>query len=98
MPTLTVLYGPPADPDHFRRHYEETHMPLVRKLPGVRDLRYDLDVITLAGDRPVFAVFHATFDSMEALEAALASPEGQATQADVPNYADGGVTILVERD
>lgn len=98
MPTLTVQYGTPTDPDAFRQHYEQVHVPLALALPGAADLRYSLDVDTLAGDSAVAATFHATFPSREALDAALASPEGQAAQADVPNFASGGVTILVEND
>lgn len=98
MPTLTVLYGPPTNPDEFRRHYEEVHVPLAKALPGATDLRYSLDVDTLVGENPVAAAFHATFATRQALDEALASPEGQAAQADVPNFASGGVTILVEGD
>ncbi|MBM7516902.1 EthD family reductase [Nocardioides nitrophenolicus] len=98
MPTLTVLYGIPSDPDAFRRHYDEVHVPLARALPGATALRYSLAVETLAGEHPVFASFHAEFPTREALDAALASPEGQAAQADVPAFASGGVTILVEGD
>ncbi|WP_348542362.1 EthD family reductase [Dietzia kunjamensis] len=97
MPVLTVLYGQPTDPEAFRRHYEEIHVPLAKALPGATDVSYTLDVDTLAGEA-VFAAFHATFPTRETLDAALASPEGQAAQADVPNFADGGVTILVEQD
>jgi uncharacterized protein (TIGR02118 family) len=98
MPTLTVLYGPPADADAFRAHYVERHLPLAQALPGATDLTYSLDIDTLAGETLVFATFRARFASTDAVEAALASPEGQAAQADVPTFADGGVTILVERD
>ena len=98
MPTLTVLYGVPADADAFRRHYEEVHVPLAKALPGATALRYSLAVETLAGEAPVFASFHADFPTREALDGALASPEGQAAQADVPAFASGGVTILVEDD
>ena len=31
-----VLWGTPQDPDFFERHYREIHVPLVKKLPGVR--------------------------------------------------------------
>lgn len=34
------------------------------------------------------------FDSVEAIQAAMASPEGQATLADVPKFASGGVVVL----
>ncbi len=94
MPTLTVLYGQPTDPAAFRRHYEEVHVPLAAALPGARDLSWTFDVDTLAGDA-VFAVFRAAFATRADLDAALASPEGMAAQADVPAFASGGVTILV---
>lgn len=97
MPVLTVLYGQPTDPEAFGRHYEEIHVPLAKALPGATAIRYTLRVDTLAGET-VFATFHAAFPTREALDAALASPEGQAAQEDVPNFADGGVTILVEQD
>ena len=32
------------------------------------------------------------------LEAVLASPEGQATIADVPNFASGGVTFIFDNE
>ena len=46
------------------------------------------------GDTPYFCVFQADFDDAGALDAALASPEGEATAADVPNYATGGAVLL----
>lgn len=98
MPVLTVLYGPPADVEAFSRHYEDVHVPLAKALPGATNLQYTLAVENLAGDAPVFAAFHASFTTREALDAALASPEGQAAQADVLNFATGGVTILIEGD
>lgn len=91
---LTVLYGTPSDPEEFRRHYTHQHLPLALGLPGARDVRWSLAVDTLAGEA-VFASFQAAFDSREALDAALASEPGREAQADVPNFADGGVTILV---
>ena len=39
-------------------------------------------------------LWEAEFDDAEALGAAMASPEGQAVLADIPNYATGGVVIL----
>jgi len=98
MPTLTVLYGTPVDPAAFRRHYEEVHLPLARELPGAIEQSVTLEVDNLAGEHPVFAVFRARFTTRAELDAALASPAGQAAQADVPAFASGGVTIVVEGD
>jgi uncharacterized protein (TIGR02118 family) len=35
------------------------------------------------------------FESMATFQAALPSPEGQAAAGDLPNFANGGVTLLV---
>ncbi|GAB3367423.1 EthD family reductase [Amycolatopsis echigonensis] len=90
MHRLTVLYPPPADPDHFREYYVSTHLPLVAKMPGLIQSQYSLDVV---GSK-YFAVFHADFESAEALAAAQASEAGKAVSADVPNYATGGVEVM----
>ena len=36
-----------------------------------------------------------SFDSVEAIQNALTSPEGQATAADLANFADTGVELLI---
>ncbi|MDQ7809346.1 EthD family reductase [Amycolatopsis sp. A133] len=90
MHRLTVLYPPPADKDHFRDYYVGTHLPLAAKLPGLVQWQYSLDVAGLGGESRYFAVFHADFESAEAMAAALASEAGKAVAADVPNYATGG--------
>jgi uncharacterized protein (TIGR02118 family) len=94
MHRLLVLYPPPTDPDHFRTYYEETHLGLAAKIPGLRGYRYGFDVAAPGGESPYFCVFEADFDDAAALSAARASPEGHALRADVPNYATGGAVVL----
>ena len=91
MHRLLVLYPPPSDPDHFRSYYEDTHLPLVAKFPGLRGYRYSFDVAAGEGESPYYCVFEADSTMRRLLSAALESPEGQAVRADVPNYATGGV-------
>ncbi len=43
---------------------------------------------------PYYYLADLYMESREAFEALLASPEGQAAVADVPNYATGGATFL----
>jgi uncharacterized protein (TIGR02118 family) len=96
MIKLTALSGHATDPEAFEDYYAATHMPLVDKMPGV--LRYEKAKVvgTPGGDKAPFQrIFEAWFDDEAALGAALASPEGQAVVADLPNFASGGVTILV---
>jgi len=95
MYKLLVLYGHPKDETHFRDYYLNKHLPLAAKTPGVKNPRFSFDVAAVGSDRtPYFCIYEAEFDSAEAMAAAFASPEGQATAADLPNYATGGATML----
>ncbi len=87
MHKVVVLYPPQPDPEAFKAYYESTHLPLARKLPGLLAMRYSFSVASPAGESPYFCIFEADFADGAALGAALASPEGQAVSADVPNYA-----------
>ena len=94
MHRLLVLYPPPADPDHFRTYYEETHLPLAAAIPGLRGYRYAFDVAAGEGDSPYFCAFEGDFEDAAAMGAALDSAQGQAALADIPNYATGGAVPL----
>ena len=91
---IVVLYPPQPDPDAFKAHYLATHIPLARKLPGLIALRYSFAVEAVGGESPYFCVFEADFDDGAALGGAMASPEGQAVAADVPNFATVAPTLI----
>jgi len=76
-----ALYETPTDPEVFDRHYREVHIPLGRRLPGLRRYAVGRDVVAVRG-APYFLVAELEWDTMEELRAAFASPEGRATAAD----------------
>jgi uncharacterized protein (TIGR02118 family) len=92
--TLLVLYRQPEDPEAFRKYYVHDHLPLARVIPGVRNIRYTVDVTGVADESPYIAMFEADFDSAEAMAVALQSAQGQRAQADVANFATHGADIL----
>jgi len=95
MAQLLVLYNTPADPAAFDRYYRDTHIPLARKIPGLRSYLISAGPVqALAGTAP-YLVAELTFDSMVDVGTALASPEGQTAAADLPNFASGGATLLI---
>jgi uncharacterized protein (TIGR02118 family) len=95
MARILVLYNQPADPAAFDRYYFETHIPIARKLPGLRSCIVSSGSVgLLAGSQPTHLVAELEFDSMEELQNAMASTEGQATVADLANFAQAGVTVL----
>jgi len=94
MALILVLYNPPADPAAFDAYYFATHVPIARKIPGLRKMTFNAaPPLAIVGSAP-HLVAALEFDSMNAIQAALASPEGQATAADLGNFAHGGVTVL----
>ena len=95
MPKILVLYNPPTNSAAFDRYYHDTHIPLARKIARMRSYTISTSPPTVLAGNPVHLVAELTFDSMEDLGIALASPEGQATAADLVNFADGGATILI---
>jgi uncharacterized protein (TIGR02118 family) len=95
MTQLLVLYNTPAEPAAFDRYYHETHIPIAKKIPGLRSYRISTGPVqALVGNAPHLVAI-LDFDSMAGLNAALASADGQAAAADVTNFASGGVTLLI---
>ena len=91
MLKLMVLLPKRADlsSEAFDRYLRETHVPLVARLPGLRRLVLNRVLPDPGGAPPAYdAIAEDWFDSPEALQAALASPEGQAVNADAPNLFD----------
>lgn len=96
MVKLTVLYGHPDDPAAFEEYYENTHMPMVPKMPNL--LRFETGKVVgtpEGGELPYYRIAELWFESMEQMQQSLSTPEGQAPPADLPNFATGGVTIFI---
>ena len=94
MAQVLVLYNTPTDSAAFNCYYEQTHIPLANKIPGLRSYVISSGPVQAPGGNAPHLVAVLTFDSMADLNAALASPEGQAAAADLSNFASGGATLL----
>ena len=96
MAKALVLYKTPTDPAAFDKYYAAVHIPLAKQIPGLK--KYDVSVGPVrspASPSGVHLVAELNFNSFEALAAGMASPQGQATAADLPNFATGGVDIYL---
>ena len=95
MVRFLVVYETPTDPAAFDEHYRQVHIPLVKKLPGLRRYTVSRDVAALRGE-PFYLVAELDWDDMDALRAAFASPEGQATARDIAELVpDGGIRSMI---
>jgi uncharacterized protein (TIGR02118 family) len=93
---LVVMYKTPKDTAAFDKHYSEQHIPLAKKLPGLR--KYAISqgpVATPAGPSAFHLVAILTFDNLAAIQTAFASAEGRATAKDVHAFASGGADMLL---
>ena len=96
MIKLTVLYGHPNDPEAFEAYYANTHTPLALTMSGHEKVELTKFISAPDGGSPAhYRMAEFWFTTPEAMQATMASPEGQATAADLSNFATGGVTFLV---
>ncbi|MGZ9719374.1 EthD family reductase [Rhizobium miluonense] len=98
MAQMVVIYRTPKDTEAFDRHYFDIHVPLAKKLPGLRS--YDVShgpIATPAGSPDVYRIGTLHFDDLAAIKTAFASPEGQAAAADRRIYApdESGVQMYL---
>lgn len=96
MIKLTVLYGHPADPAVFEDYYANTHISITLKITGYSRLEFTKFLRTPDGGQSAhYRMAEFWFETPEALQAMMSSPEGQAAAADIPNFATGGATVMV---
>jgi len=96
MAKLLALYKKPGDAAAFNSYYFSTHVPIAKQISGLR--RYEVStgpVATPQGKSSYHLAAILSFDSMSALEEALNSAQGQAAAADLENFAQAGVELLV---
>ena len=96
MAQLVVMYKNEKDPAAFDNYYFSTHVPIAKKIPGLR--KYEVSqgpLMTPAGPSGFHLIATLHFDDMAAIQRAFASPEGQATAADVQKFTAEPPRMLI---
>jgi len=94
MIKMVALYRKPENPGEFDRRYFEEHLPLARKMPGLRKLEVAKMSGAPQGETPYYMIAELYFDNMEALKTAMASEQGRAAAKDVMSFAKGIVEMM----
>jgi uncharacterized protein (TIGR02118 family) len=95
MALIAAVYKTPKNKEAFNAYYFAKHVPIAKTLPGLRSYQVSDGAVGLPADPGgVHLVALLEFDSAEAIQRAFASPQGQATVADLANFADGGVDVM----
>jgi uncharacterized protein (TIGR02118 family) len=95
---MVVIYRTPKNVEAFDQHYFDIHVPLAKKIPGLRKYEVsDGPIATPVGSSDVYRIGTLHFDNLAAIKNAFASPEGQAAAADRRLFApdDSGVQMFL---
>jgi uncharacterized protein (TIGR02118 family) len=87
MVRFLAVYDKPDDPQAFDRHYREVHIPLAKKLPGLRRYTISRNPTPTRDREPYYLIAELDWEDMTELQRAFQTPEGRATADDVGNLA-----------
>ena len=85
MYVVVAFWGAPGDSDvdEFEKYYFDVHVPLARRVPGLKRLTLTRTEAGLEGAKPAFyRVAELYFESREALERSEKSPQWTAMRED----------------
>lgn len=95
MYRLSALYGRPTDAEAFDAYYRDVHLPIARRMQGLTVWTLTWITSQDGGDlSPIHLVADLYASDAAAMQRILESEEGQAAQADLANFATGGVTFI----
>lgn len=96
MTKLIALYKKPDDPDAFLKHYRDVHIPLVEKIPGLKNATVNyVKGAPMGGEPEYFLIAEMEYPDRETFDKAMASEENRAAGKDLMSFAKGLVTLLV---
>ncbi len=90
---LVALYKQPTDPAAFDKAYFETHLPLIRKVPGLQKAVVSRFTRTLMGDG-YYLMAEMVFADEASLKAAMKSPEMAAAGENLDGFAKGLYSLM----
>lgn len=96
MVKLLALYKKPLDVDSFMEHYNNTHLPLIKTIPGLIDVVVNqVKADAYGGEPSYFMITELHFASKESFKQAMESEENKNAGQDILRFAKGLVTLLV---
>ena len=92
---VVALCAKPENPEAFLKHYYETHVPMVRKIPHLQQMSVREITSSPLGDSPYFLMNEMTYADQVSFEDAMRSPENKAVGEDAQSFAKGLLTLLI---
>mgnify|MGYP003117387750 CR=1 FL=1 len=95
MHKLIALYKKPDDVAAFMKHYNDVHIPLVNKTPGLQKTTINRITGSPMGEPAFFMIVEMHYADKESFDKAMTSKENQAAGKDLMSFAKGLVTLVV---
>ena len=94
MIKLVALFKRPEDVEAFDAHYDDTHAPLMRQVPGLERLEVTRNLQAFRGEPEYYLIAEMYFKDKESFDAAMASEENRTAGKDLMSFARNYVTML----
>ncbi|MGE8205036.1 EthD family reductase [Heyndrickxia sp. NPDC080065] len=94
MYKMIALYKKPEDTASFDEHYFNSHIPLSKKIPGLKKV----EVTKMSSSSPYYLMCVMSYESKEAFKEASKTPESKASGKDVMEFAGDLVTFMFGED
>lgn len=95
MVKLVAMYKVPADAELFDKHYNEVHMPLVAKIPGLVKSEVSKLKVLPGTKTEYYMMTEMYYENMDTFNEAMGSPEGKASARDLMNFAKDNVEFFL---
>ena len=93
MAKLVALHKQPTDPAAFDNSYYESHLPLIRKVPGLQKTMITRFTHSLSGEN-YYLMAELYFADEAALKTAMKSPEMAAAGENLDSFAKGQYSLF----
>ena len=93
MYKLIAIYKKPQDMEKFESHYKDNHTPLVRKVPGLKEIRLNRVTGTPGGESDLHLIAELCFETKDDFKAAMKSEENMAAGKDLMKFAGDIVSV-----
>jgi uncharacterized protein (TIGR02118 family) len=88
MARMMVLFEKPKNQEAFEQYYFDVHIPLVQKIPGIRNVSTHRVRNSRNTDLELYLVVEIEFDNLDALNQGMTTAEAQEVQGDSRNYIE----------
>ncbi len=95
MYKIIAIYKRPEDIEAFEKYYTEVHTPLVKKIPGLKELRITRIKGSPFGQTEYYLIAEMIFETKEDYKKALSSKEAIEAGQDALKFSNNKVDIIL---